>query len=109
MNEPFVLSANLHGGDLVANYPYDENLFPGTRGYAESPDDQVFRQLAHTYANNHATMAHRNESCDKGPAFKDGITNGAQWYPLAGGKSSFTTSHHKAFFGYTNMKWIHRF
>lgn len=102
---PFVLSANLHGGDVVANYPYDENLFPGSRGYAKCPDDQVFRQLAHTYANNHATMAHRNESCDRKQPFKEGITNGAEWYPLAGGKNSF--SHHVAHIQNCRPNFVH--
>ena len=44
---PFVLSANLHGGAMVANYPYDNVPFyersKGYRVYAKSPDDDIYR------------------------------------------------------------------
>jgi len=82
---PFVLSANLHGGSLVANYPFDE-YDPTNKSRPISPDDVIFRHLAHAYANSHATM-HKGSPCPRyypEDHFNEGITNGADWYPISG-------------------------
>ncbi|KAM9845653.1 carboxypeptidase M [Aulostomus maculatus] len=88
--ESFVLSANLHGGALVASYPYD-NSNGGSElvgGASISPDDDVFIHLAKVYSHNHAHMHHGNRCSDSRP-FLDGITNGHQWYPLSGGMQDY--------------------
>ena len=91
---PFVLGANLHGGSVVANYPFDGNLQNRNGKYDASPDDQLFIHLAKTYSTNHPTMSkgeHCFDICGDNRAsllnerFTDGITNGAQWYVLYGG------------------------
>ncbi|XP_051247717.1 carboxypeptidase M [Dicentrarchus labrax] len=88
--ESFVLSANLHGGALVASYPYDNSN--GGRelvgGASVSPDDDVFIHLAKVYSHNHATM-HKGDSCADSRPFLDGITNGYLWYPLIGGMQDY--------------------
>lgn len=94
---PFVLSANLHGGAVVANYPYDDGP-DNTRAFPNlSPDDTVFRMLAQTYSNAHTTM-HLNLSCPPPEGqpvgvldekFPNGITNGAAWYPVPGGMQDY--------------------
>ncbi|XP_003738873.1 carboxypeptidase D isoform X2 [Galendromus occidentalis] len=90
ISKPFVLSANLHGGALVANYPFDDTTDGSSRRYTASPDDDVFRYLARVYADNHPEM-HLGKSCDAGDGFQNtkGITNGAAWYAVAGGMQDF--------------------
>jgi len=47
-NYNFILSANLHGGAVVANYPFDKSRDPRSRGrttYAATPDDKIFRKV----------------------------------------------------------------
>ena len=110
---PFVLSANLHGGSLVANYPYDDT-FSGQIDYAPSEDNAVFRELALTYSKvnlrvcedvtiivrityinlrclyhfqAHKTMW-QGYPCPRifpDERFPEGITNGARWYVVNGG------------------------
>ncbi|XP_069669162.1 carboxypeptidase D-like isoform X4 [Periplaneta americana] len=121
----FVLSASLHGGVLVANYPYEnvmENTWdvvhrllstsdfgknnitsPWKRLFPDmadpylpsiSPDDDVFRHLATTYARTHPTM-HLGLPChDMDKRFEDGITNGAAWYPITGGMQDYNYIYH---------------
>ncbi|XP_014662408.1 PREDICTED: carboxypeptidase D-like [Priapulus caudatus] len=93
----FVLSANFHGGALVANYPYDnlprgvkrKRLRTGASMYNTSPDDDVFRFLAMTYSYSHPTM-HNSHKCDNSfTDFEYGITNGADWYTVKGGMQDF--------------------
>lgn len=99
MSTPFVLSAAIHGGDLVANYPYDESKTGASAAeYSASPDDETFRELAMTYALAHADMAsptrrgcHTTSSDDVSYNFgkQGGVTNGAAWYSLKGGMQDF--------------------
>ncbi|XP_031560239.1 carboxypeptidase D-like [Actinia tenebrosa] len=98
---PFVLSANLHGGSLVANYPFDD--YPDNEKRSgttnPSPDDKLFKHLASVYARAHPTMHLGKPACSDDPSemFPGGITNGAQWYPVAGGMQDFNYLKSNAF------------
>ena len=77
MAHSFVLSANLHTGALVVNYPYDDDGLPS--GYdAPTPDDLMFEDVARRYS------VHNPPMWDSG-YFDDGITNGSAWYVIDGG------------------------
>ena len=96
MSNKFVLSANLHGGSVVASYPFDDSASHQDVGYySTSPDDSLFIHLAKTYSLNHKTMY--NGNLCQGDSFKDGITNGAQWFDVPGGMQDFNYLHSDCF------------
>jgi hypothetical protein len=77
----FVLSANFHSGSEVVNYPWD-------RWYSRKhADDTWFRNISRAYADTVHLWS--------GPSYMDqldnGITRGAEWYVIYGGRQDFTT------------------
>ncbi|PAV83600.1 hypothetical protein WR25_14756 [Diploscapter pachys] len=87
----FVLSANLHGGTTLVNYPFDD--YP-TRGrdsrYSPTPDNELFVRLAYSYARAHTRMWKKGPRCindDLNMVIdpQHGIINGADWYIVPGG------------------------
>ena len=76
------LSANLHSGALLVNYPYDNDGL----GSVDSPttDDALFEFLAETYSSLNLPMLNS-------PTFYHGISNGAAWYSMDGGMQTGTT------------------
>jgi|WetSurSiteA1Bulk_404760.scaffolds.fasta_scaffold11749_2 hypothetical protein len=77
----FVLSANFHSGTEVVNYPWDRWL---TKLHA---DDSWFHSISRAYAD----TAHKYG----GPAYMNfldnGVTRGAVWYIVYGGRQDFVT------------------
>jgi len=97
----FVLSANLHGGSVCANYPFDSNSMDKNELYSPSPDDALFRELSLSYSLRHATMWRSN-------VFFAGITNGAAWYILNGGMQDWNylwTSDFEITIEVSTVKW----
>ncbi|KAL1535158.1 suppressor of los1-1 [Salvia divinorum] len=85
----FTASATLHGGALVASYPWD-GTEDKRRDYFGCPDDKTFRFLASLYSRSHYKMSRSKE-------FPGGITNGAFWYPIYGGMQDWNYIHSGCF------------
>jgi len=77
----FVLSVNFHSGVEVVNYPWDRWL---SRFHA---DDTWFNSISRAYADTAHVYA--------GPAYinflDNGVTRGAVWYTVYGGRQDFVT------------------
>jgi hypothetical protein len=77
----FVLSANFHAGKEVVNYPWDRWL---TKLHA---DDQWFYDISRAYAD----TAHFYAGPDYMNFLDNGVTRGAVWYVINGGRQDFIT------------------
>lgn len=72
----FSLSANFHGGTIVANYPWDSK-------YDLHPLNDFVRELSLGYADLNPEMTSSSE-------FAHGVTNGAEWYVVRGGMQDWS-------------------
>lgn len=72
-----VLSANIHAGELVVNYPYDSDADKSAE-YSATPDDDLFIHQSLVYSSLNKNM-YNNSYFDRG------IVNGAEWYVVYGG------------------------
>ncbi|KFU95664.1 putative carboxypeptidase X1, partial [Chaetura pelagica] len=84
---PFVLSANLHGGELVVTYPFDmTRTYWKAQELTPTPDDGVFRWLATVYATSNLAMANQDRRlCHYDDFARLGnIINGANWHTVPG-------------------------
>ncbi|KAK2077281.1 hypothetical protein QBZ16_004915 [Prototheca wickerhamii] len=84
LSRPFVASAALHEGALVANYPWDGSEDKSTK-YVRSPDDATFKHMAAAYATWHKTMSKPNNKASFLPL-------GTFFRPLAPGKHKVRAS-----------------
>ena len=77
----FVMGANYHGGAEVMNYPWDNT-------YTLHADDQWYQLISHEYAN----LCHQVSSSYM-TDYNNGITNGAQWYMIGGGRQDYMNGY----------------
>ena len=56
---PFVLSANLHAGAVVASYPFDDSRQHINGKYSAAPDDKWFRYSAQTVRYIHSIVSYK--------------------------------------------------
>uniref|UniRef100_A0A8C3NP32 Adipocyte enhancer-binding protein 1 n=1 Tax=Geospiza parvula TaxID=87175 RepID=A0A8C3NP32_GEOPR len=107
---PFVLGANLQGGEKLVSFPFDTaRPSPPTPAAAprpldyederpelqETPDHAVFRWLAISYASAHLSMAETFRGGCHAQDVTDamGIVQGAKWRPRAGSMNDFSYLH----------------
>ena len=77
----FVMGANYHGGAEVMNYPWDNT-------YTLHADDQWYQLISHEYAD----LTHQVSS-NYMTDYNNGVTNGAQWYMIGGGRQDYMNGY----------------
>ncbi|XP_039976484.1 probable carboxypeptidase X1 [Xiphias gladius] len=98
-NIPFVLSANLHGGELVVTYPYDMTRDWAPREHTPTADESFFRWLATAYASTNKVMSNpdRRPCHNKDFLRYNNIINGAAWHNVPGSMNDFSYLHTNCF------------
>ncbi len=78
---PFVMAANYHGGSEVMNYPWDNTT-------TRHADDAWWQYISREYASL-AQAVSSSYMTDE----NNGITNGADWYTIGGGRQDYMNGY----------------
>ena len=79
---PFVMAANFHGGAEVVNYPWDNTT-------TRHADDAWWQYISNEYVAN-ARAVYSGYMTD---TYSSGITNGADWYMIGGGRQDYMNGY----------------
>lgn len=86
--EHFTIAANCHGGAELFNYPWDVWTF-------RTPDDSWWIDAGIGYAQSAHDASPAGYFTDNGSGFDyPGVTNGANWYVVSGGRQDFMNWYH---------------
>ncbi|XP_065822140.1 probable carboxypeptidase X1 isoform X2 [Labrus bergylta] len=96
---PFVLSANLHGGELVVTYPFDCTRDWAPQEDTPTADNAFFRWLATVYASTNLVMANPDRRICHYEDFQkhNNIINGGAWHTVPGSMNDFSYLHTNCF------------
>uniref|UniRef100_A0A672SX53 Adipocyte enhancer-binding protein 1 n=1 Tax=Sinocyclocheilus grahami TaxID=75366 RepID=A0A672SX53_SINGR len=96
-SHPFVLGANLQGGERLVTYPFD--MREPEEEIRVIEDQSMFRWLAISYASTHRTMTQTYQGgCHTDdPTGGMGIVNCAKWKPIPGSMNDFSYLHTNCF------------
>lgn len=79
----FTMAAHYHGGVELVNYPWDND-------YTRHADDEWWQMISRQYAE----LAHEKDA-DYMTDEENGITNGADWYRIGGGRQDYMNYYHR--------------
>ncbi len=105
----FVLAANFHGGTSLINYPYDNTL-------TQHADHDYYEYISVEYATNAqndsdllGNTTYMTIDEDAGTYPSPGVTNGAAWYVVYGGRQDYTNYYRhskEVTVEISNTKWL---
>jgi hypothetical protein len=84
----FVLSANMHGGTELVNYPYD-NAYASAYTHADTDYFEYISVEYATNAQNDSPAGYMTADDDSHYIVSPGVTHGAEWYRVYGGRQDY--------------------
>ncbi len=104
----FVLSANFHGGTELVNYPYD-NAYVSQYTHADTDYFEYISVEYATNAQNNSPSGYMTADDDSHYIVSPGVTHGAEWYRVYGGRQDFMNYYHgdkEVTIELSDTKWV---